>query len=707
MSLSLQAVSKSNETERIYVGGLEPDRLTVAQVLSRMRQIEGLEIVSFDDVSHTKADHLGTFFFVEARTKPNQQIKTDTLDEGVEGSGEIDPEQPQEIKAQAIAATRSMPSAFDILASRYHNVKWRGCRLKIEHAKPHILAILSNERIERQQLRLREQDDNLKHSPLSTYDKINEWAAGRPKKQQRELRIRRRRGEEAVCVDTKPQRTTVGCRSDRFKQASSLISRKRGLHIVFDDNDDNPDASSPPQVWNRSMLNEQAQNTTFRVETTVVAYEWSDSDEGGGDNEEDFKIEDVVESNREGSRLPGREAYEYRLPDENDEDKRPHCDVVESKDSLTCGDGSKNDFAEQNISGSRAPNAGFKTALPPSPEFETLEQHRSDEIEEVERISKEEQPQAAKEENDDSDCPKVCIEDGFKSKESPSFKWSSDDTPSCPPFAKEAGEELEHLENDVENNIGILASLFPAWKTSEMAANKLDRETASSSKVPLMMQRYDPSSHSGQQCKFEVGNYQSNEERVSKENASENSEDCDMDEGNSYIEPPVKDVDENKGYEVYEEKKLEGIFREQALRLGESQEKPLFGFLENNNSCQVVVSEKKPEELGAGFNFNFRSFCEAHEKKSDSGKKDHTKIAKIHAVQTEEEEGAQRSQGLIPAASFLKQMGEHYFLLNEGSQSGKARTEAEFGAWLDEKRTLKADWKKKRKNALNNFKAKF
>uniref|UniRef100_A0A7S2XNS1 RRM domain-containing protein n=1 Tax=Attheya septentrionalis TaxID=420275 RepID=A0A7S2XNS1_9STRA len=148
--------------ERIYVGGLDPDRLTVEEVARRLKSIEGIEV---DSVDPPKSHE---FFYVNARPL----------------SSDISPSS----------------SALEQISKLYHNVTWKQCKLKIETARPHFLERLRQEQIERSerssQLLLDEQTELAKEKEEPEIIKITT---------KRHLRVRRRFGEEAFCVDTKPR----------------------------------------------------------------------------------------------------------------------------------------------------------------------------------------------------------------------------------------------------------------------------------------------------------------------------------------------------------------------------------------------------------------------------------------------------------------------------------------------------------------------
>jgi len=172
--------------ERIYVGGIEPPRLTVQTVMSRINSAlnDDFEIIRDDGKSITpKHEDNDSFFFLTARSKSDRQDVSNISD------GENESEN---------ALCREKMTAFDILKKKFHNVKWRGCTLRVEMARLHFLERLEIERKER----LTKEENlnkNLIHSDVEETPLIKSQI-----KIPRQLKIRKKHGEEAYAVDTKP-----------------------------------------------------------------------------------------------------------------------------------------------------------------------------------------------------------------------------------------------------------------------------------------------------------------------------------------------------------------------------------------------------------------------------------------------------------------------------------------------------------------------
>ena len=119
-------------TERIYLGGLDPPNLTAQHVLARLKDMP-IDIQKVED--HPEKN----FCHVTALCKDEEGSKT----------------------------------ALELISARYHNVKWKGCRLQVQAARPHFLERLEEERRQRReelnrQKQIETEDDTLDlniHSP--------------------------------------------------------------------------------------------------------------------------------------------------------------------------------------------------------------------------------------------------------------------------------------------------------------------------------------------------------------------------------------------------------------------------------------------------------------------------------------------------------------------------------------------------------------
>ncbi len=181
------------DDERIYVGGLDPSRgLTVELVASRLGAVQGVEILSINDVPTNNEDVRNI-----TDRKPMYKVRSPIVDE----DGDLVDNRNffyvvARVAATAMTGESSAPaaSALELLAKQYNGVKWKGCNLRVEAARPHFLKRLEEERALRDGDK---QEDVIPHKSSSKEEK-------EAIKNRRRLRIRKRFGEEAFHVDTLP-----------------------------------------------------------------------------------------------------------------------------------------------------------------------------------------------------------------------------------------------------------------------------------------------------------------------------------------------------------------------------------------------------------------------------------------------------------------------------------------------------------------------
>ena len=184
----LTTTTMTSGIQRIYIGGIDPQRLTIDDVSSRLRRL--VDVVSIETPASKPSDDCfvntgPSFFYLNARCPPAEEDDT----------------------AES-AATSAKASPLQVLSKVYNNVKWKGCTLRVEEAKPHFLDRLrlereERERKERQEMEEDQQSEDAKAS-VDENDLAAEEAAPSVANLPRNLRIRRRHGEEAFKVDTKP-----------------------------------------------------------------------------------------------------------------------------------------------------------------------------------------------------------------------------------------------------------------------------------------------------------------------------------------------------------------------------------------------------------------------------------------------------------------------------------------------------------------------
>jgi len=231
--------------ERIYIGGLDPSRgLTVEIVVSKLKTVSGVEILSINDVPittiktrrnsgsdrarHSKhhssiiykvkgvvdedGDIVDTrnFFYLEAR----RVVDDDDDDEIITASDAKGRNTKWQVRRSAIT------SALELLARQYNGVKWKGCNLRVEPARPHFLTRLEEERSLRDGC-INDQKQVGTTNETRTEMKEEEEEEGVDKevsviKNRRRLRIRKAFGEEAFHVDTYPHVIEINNQNQQY-----------------------------------------------------------------------------------------------------------------------------------------------------------------------------------------------------------------------------------------------------------------------------------------------------------------------------------------------------------------------------------------------------------------------------------------------------------------------------------------------------------
>ena len=150
-------INDNTDVERIYIGGLHPPHLTVPDMVSRLKESLGsvIEILP-DNAPRPLDDEDACYVHLNVRRRD-----------------------------------REGKSALEHVSKLYHNVTWKGCKLRVEAAKPHFIERLHQEIQEREQQKEESQESDTQQQEL-------------PVSQRRHLKIRERHGEQVFSVDTKP-----------------------------------------------------------------------------------------------------------------------------------------------------------------------------------------------------------------------------------------------------------------------------------------------------------------------------------------------------------------------------------------------------------------------------------------------------------------------------------------------------------------------
>lgn len=749
------------QAERIYIGGLDPDQLSVAQVLERLKEIKDVCIVSAEDCSQ-KTNHPGTFFFVSAKSLDTSK------------------------------------SALQILVSRYNNVKWRGCRIKVESSKPHILERYAAERAERQK-----KLETPQVVILINQDPVPE-PEPKPCKLPRELRIRKKPGDEVTPVDTKPKRSIItltsrGLLEDRMEQRS----KKRGYHLVFVDPDENTNLAS---VSGSDSDSEQSSQVSISSKvkacsTKVSEYLWSDDDDSrSSQSSKNANLTGATKTTKIGFLRNTTEPILIQRYDptsaaakqfevaQNSNDKSHVDSIAVSGESKNCNNEFSNQqnhddnhltIAEDNGS---SPQSADVTEDGSSHENELLVEREGTNIKETNKdtgsdLDQDVQrnlsilvslfPESKTDKNESESKPKTA--EGYDSNDdsddhldldsSSSAEPSPDEEVSIDSDESETGEKVDNLsfdvarrletqdgvamskivnnrsdeededlsvsskkfdhpevpteidlEQDVSKNLGILASLFPDWNTTQKAAAVVsqDKKVKTLGKIPfsnVTMPRYDPTNTATKQYELSAREPEPTGmsghapvDEVPTENV--NNEDSKQTDDEKYKSNTNEMEDgTHETNQIYEEKTLEGIFKDQTLR---SKSASIFGFFDD-------IEQGQHEDNPEGFSFGFKDKDNEEERANQQEESEEQQEPQEFTFEDpfkDESANKVRTPAFILQQELLDDLENKYFALNGGIKTILEHTQEEFQEWLDDKRAIREDWKKKRRLAKRKRRSK-
>jgi len=622
--------------ERIYVGGLDPSRgLTVELVASRLCSVDGVEILSINDVATTKStsavdnttnrnasststiytkkqsiidedgDLVDTrnFFFLEARSTTTAATHTVDGDDNEKKSN---------------TNYHNTQSALDILSKQYNSVKWKGCQLRVEYAKPHFLQRLQDERQERKQA------TQLK----SAQDVINTRQQLEDEKTvikcRRRLRIRKRFGEEAYHVDTRPhsidlssnnqyhqqkQTTTTNSeiannnnnggwdsfaflhkrlKNKRKSQQLKLIERRkkeRRLWASSSSNNkneqENVDELNSLIFLNRGIhirFNDEAVSSSLsssmdknRIDSSREVISAEETAAMKSTNEVEDNVEaytssssSAVSSDSEDSTsVANREKKAYNWSDDSEEEEEEEEGMI--KESSSSSQDSSTDGEEED---------------------KVTKKYIWSDDEDDESISDSTNNKSKKKMIDGSAYTAAATVDEFSGGMDFDIESNSDDDGNASynggddddDSAAGGGEEVHLcLEDDITSNMGILSKMFPndSFEKQPLAApiandgEENDNVTTNGGVVKqqssyggagLILQRYDPTKESDK--RFEVPQVkQDDNDDVEKQPSSQQKEEVkekdDILSEDTNNEPPTSTIDEEEGEEISAPKEIE------------------------------------------------------------------------------------------------------------------------------------------------------
>lgn len=290
---TLQSSPDSTEAERIYIGGLNPPRLTVQDLLSRLKDSLGSVIEILPDTSTKSLLDNDTACYVHLKVK--------------------------------VKDTNDKKSALEHIAKLYHNSTWKGCKLRVEAARPHFLD------------RLKQEIQDRKANQLAEATAIQEEDQIIPEQSactRRHLKVRERYGEQVFSVDTKPyavdswkgmhgllrkiERRKKHVQEEQLKlleeKAINAVNLRthsklnRAIHLRFsedpsmeeDKNGDSPTVSSSASSTSKDSSNDSNDDDSTTSDTSSgdddvdnqkattlkSTYVWSSDDESGSESED-------------------------------------------------------------------------------------------------------------------------------------------------------------------------------------------------------------------------------------------------------------------------------------------------------------------------------------------------------------------------------------------------------------------------------------
>ena len=327
--------------DRIYIGGLDPPRLTAQDVLSRLAG-PGASTSSTSSTS-------GAVTILSLECHPDKPYCHVTAT----------------VMTKTDTAVETPPtSAFQVIYKTFNNVKWKGCRLTVQPAQPHFLDRLRQEIQERDALRQQQEQQQQQQQDTPPPPPDNRVP-------RRRLRIRRKFGEEAYHVDTKPwivddwnmlrmARDKLKRRVEKHQQESMKLVRKaipststrggeeggtmsrlllhRAVHIRFDknrkedkDNQDNAPSihdnndSSPRRRGADTSDNDESSSSSGHEHAGVDAlvqteYAWSDEEDDNHSVDHDDRGQ-YVPNNRDRVKVPPHEELVHEIVQQQQKQK--------------------------------------------------------------------------------------------------------------------------------------------------------------------------------------------------------------------------------------------------------------------------------------------------------------------------------------------------------------------------------------------------
>ena len=736
--------------ERIYIGGLDPPRLSAKDVMNRLESLDDIELGSTVTKQDDDDENHKSFFHLTAISK------------------------------------KPTASALEIISKKYHNVKWKGCKLAVEAARPHFLERLEEERRKRTEQNQRQQQQQLLRDKELTSNEEEQKVDPSTNTIPRRLRIRKKYGDEAYHVDTKPWSVDKWSFFDKALGKFRKRTEKHQTTVMMKERGKGTESQStmPAPLMHRAV------HIRFDAESSMARAK------GGGDvssldDDEDDNAMLVVSSDEDSS------------SDENGNDD----------DEGTGGSGSDSDSTSQSLENGKAVIKAEKQAYAWSDDDSADDSEKEDNQESENDDSAESLQSEEDEESEEQGTPELNTEketlDDWDSVSSESsntsmstevdatkeYNWSSDEISSdkenmiteqrkkqpLRPVSTadefDAGLDLESgnsdgsdieetaspqqiggsdLVNDVATNLDILSSLFPGMADTKPRIpheesgeeNSLSNKRHESNKSlhateGIMMPRFDPNDKSTQKYVVEDDEIEENKNEATGTSKMPNAEDDkEVEVDVSGEESDEGDRSEHGGEEknnsesgtdgdkkmridrdnIYEESKLENVFRAardawqgkaQTKETSNATNQPTtgtfsFGFALGPNDDQELTTDKK------GGEFSFAFDLPGQGSQNEIAESDIPRPSRVTDMDIDDEELARESQeaerrrGLLFPNEIIEKYRADFFACNNGNQimndlEGYRNDERDTQEWQSERQSLTLDWKRKRKHAQSRI----
>ncbi len=716
--------------ERIYIGGLNPPRLSARDILRRLKSLDRIQIES-SSVAENEDDGSDSEYF-ESGSKPYLHVTAISNDESV--------------------------TALSILHQHYHNVKWKGCKLVVESAKPHFLERLAQERRDQETKKAEREAESTKVVQETQTQDLEETS-----RIPRRLRVRKKFGDTAVHIDTKPWTVETWSRFNKalakLKQReekhqanvldesipSSTPLMHRAVHIRFE-----TDGISLTNLGGRDRSKENPNHVGGMISSSESS---SSSSSSSSESESDSESldESITDNKKEASTKPKPEKYEWSDDDSDSDSDKDNSEPPSASASK-----------QQNKAGISRTN-------------ETYHWSTDDDSEEGQENTDSSSPSKDKRQlKPHSGTQEFAA--GFDDSTSFSYdqnKWAEDDDDFDHLHRGENESADNDLVGDVASNLNILSSIFPEMANTrpvkpDIEANSKKESDSKASvddktKKPNLgfMPRFDPSSKSSE--KYIVEDEDKKENQGSDSAGKEEKSDYDSDDSDDSNDSD--DNDDQKAENdtrqklpnvstVYEQDKLEDVFRDArdawkqddnhaATGSGKSDSNAAttdksssfsFGFNLGDDNRSDGNKEKAQESTSATIGFSFGFNLPEQESKDEkatpmiqvdstleqrdsniapagpaiSSANDSTADLASDDDENKPDPAVERQKGLTLPDQDLQKYVDNFFGCNDGIRIMQnpqefMNDEKERAKWNNERQTLTLDWKRKRKYAITRI----